>query len=69
MVLSNLYSPLVSVIGLNEIMRTASIATAYTRKPFTFYLTAAVIYLALSFITTTGIQYMERHVSRGVRRD
>ncbi len=62
-------SALVSVIGLNEIMRNASIATGYTRKPFTFYLTAAMIYLALSFITATGIQYMESHVSRGVRRD
>ena len=62
-------SALVSVIGLNEIMRTASIATAYTKKPFTFYLAAAVIYLALTIITATGIQYMEHHVSRGVRRD
>lgn len=62
-------SALVSVIGLHEIMRSASIAVAYTKEPFTFYLAAAVIYLGLTMVTATGIQYMENHVTRGVRRN
>lgn len=62
-------SALVSVIGLHEIMRSATVAVAYTKKPFIFYLAAAVIYLGLTMVTATGIQYMENHVSRGVRRN
>ena len=62
-------SALVSVIGLHEIMRSATIAVGYTKKPFTFYLLAAVIYLCLTIVTATGIQYMEKRFSRGVRRD
>lgn len=62
-------SALVSVIGLNEIMRSATVAVGYTKKPFTFYLLAAVIYLCLTIVTASGIQYMEKRFSRGVRRD
>ena len=40
-----------------------------SKKPFIFYLAAAVIYLGLTMVTATGIQYMENHVSRGVRRN
>ncbi len=61
-------SSLVSVIGLHEIMRSASIAVGYTKKPFVFYLAAAFIYLGLTVVTATGIQFMEKRVSRGVRR-
>ena len=61
-------SALVSVIGLNEIMRSANIAVGYTKKPFTFYLTAAVIYLCLTIVTASGIQVMEKRFSRGVRK-
>jgi putative lysine/arginine/ornithine/histidine/octopine transport system permease protein len=61
-------SALVSVIGLHEIMRSATVAVGYTKKPFTFYMAAAIIYLCLTIVTATGIHHMEKHVSRGVRR-
>jgi polar amino acid transport system permease protein len=37
---------LVSVIGLEEIMRHAQIGVTVSKQPFTFYLVAAVMYLA-----------------------
>ncbi len=57
---------LVSVIGLNELMRQAGIATGYTKEPFTFYVAAAVIYLTLTAITGTAQSRLERWTSRGV---
>ena len=36
---------LVSVVGLDELMRKSTIAVSYTRQPFTFYFAAALIYL------------------------
>jgi putative lysine/arginine/ornithine/histidine/octopine transport system permease protein len=61
-------SALVSVIGLHEVMRSATVAVGYTKKPFTFYMAAAVIYLCLTIVTAAGIHHMENRVSRGVRR-
>ncbi|MCF8106663.1 MAG: ABC transporter permease subunit [Desulfohalobiaceae bacterium] len=62
-------SALVSVIGLQEIMRASAFAVRYTKKPFTFYLAAAFIYLGLAVVTTVGIQYFEKKAGRGLRRD
>ncbi|MFW6055133.1 MAG: ABC transporter permease [Thermodesulfobacteriota bacterium] len=62
-------SALVSVIGLQEIMRASAFAVRYTKKPFTFYLAAAFIYLGLAVVTTLGIQYFEKRAGRGLRRD
>ncbi|MSO70346.1 MAG: ABC transporter permease [Alphaproteobacteria bacterium] len=59
---------LVSVIGLEEIMRKTSIAVSYTKEPFTFYLAAAVIYLVMTIVSTIGLGAMERRANRGVRR-
>ncbi len=61
-------SALVSVIGLHELMRQAMVAVGYTKKPFTFYMFAALIYLALTTLTMGGIQALERWAGRGVRR-
>lgn len=61
-------SALVSVIGLQEIMRASSFAVRYTKKPFTFYMAAALIYLGLAVVTTVGIQVFEKRAGRGVRR-
>ncbi|MCF8039171.1 MAG: ABC transporter permease [Desulfohalobiaceae bacterium] len=62
-------SALVSVIGLQEIMRASAFAVRYTKKPFTFYLVAAFIYLGLAVVTTVGIQYFEKRTGRGLRRE
>ena len=58
---------LISVTGLSELMRNTAVAVGYTRKPFTFYMTAALIYLGLTTITMTGVQLLEKRSSRGVR--
>ncbi|WDP84395.1 MAG: ABC transporter permease subunit [Desulfobacter sp.] len=57
---------LVSVIGMNELMRNASQAVANTRKPFTFYITAALIYLGITTITTLVLYVLEQRANRGV---
>ena len=59
---------LVSVIGLDELMRKAYIAAGATREPFTFYLAAALVYLGFTVVSVTGLQYFERASTRGVRR-
>lgn len=59
---------LVSVIGLEEIMRKAQIATGATREPFTFYLAAACIYLCITVVATFTLQALERRTNRGIRR-
>lgn len=51
---------LVSVIGLNEIMRQASVGSAATKHPFDFYLAAAVLYLALTLLATLVTEILER---------
>lgn len=51
---------LVSVVGLNELMRQASVGAASTKEPFTFYMAAAVLYLGLTLLATLFTMYMER---------
>ncbi|MEM1306271.1 MAG: ABC transporter permease subunit, partial [Pseudomonadota bacterium] len=59
---------LISVIGLVEIMRQAAIASGSTKEPFTFYLTAGVLYLALTSISNKAFDRAELWANRGVRR-
>lgn len=51
---------LVSVVGLNELMRQAAVGAANTKQPFDFYLAAAVLYLGLTLIATFVTTYLER---------
>lgn len=59
---------LVSIVGLEEIMRVSAVAISSTHQPFRFYLIAAVIYLLLTFFNTVGLHWLERRVARGERR-
>ncbi len=59
---------LVSVIGLEDIMRKANVAVGYTKEPFLFYLLAAFIYLGLTIITMMAVHYMEKRANRGLER-
>ena len=59
---------LISVVGLVEIMRQASVASGSTQKPFTFYLTAGVLYLVLTAFSNKGFGLAELWANRGVRR-
>jgi putative lysine/arginine/ornithine/histidine/octopine transport system permease protein len=58
---------LVSAIGLDELMRKTSMATAITHQPFTFYFTASLIYLSLTFFISIAMHFLERRTARGVK--
>jgi octopine/nopaline transport system permease protein len=60
-------SALISVTGLAEIMRQASVGAGSTQQPFTFYFTAALLYLALTSVSGWGFRRAEAHTMRGVR--
>ena len=59
---------LVSVIGLEELMRRSQIAVTASKEPFTFYMVAAMIYLGLTVIAMIGLHFLERRASRGFVR-
>ena len=58
---------LVSVIALNDLMRQTYVAVGATKQPFTFYLAACLIYLAMSIVSSFGISAIERWSERGTR--
>jgi octopine/nopaline transport system permease protein len=59
---------LISVVGLVEIMRQAFVASGSTKEPFTFFVTAAVLYLALTSLSNKVFDKAEIWANRGVRR-
>ena len=59
---------LVSVIGLEEIMRRSQIAVTSSKEPFTFFLVAAFIYLGLTVLAMIGMYFLEKRASRGFVR-
>ncbi|MBD9483600.1 ABC transporter permease [Pseudomonas sp. PDM14] len=59
---------LVSVIGLEEIMRRAQIAVTASKEPFTFFMVAAFIYLGLTILAMIGMHVLEKRASRGFVR-
>ena len=59
---------LVSVIGLEEIMRRSQIAVTASKEPFTFYMVAAFIYLGLTVLAMIGMHFLEKRSSRGFVR-
>lgn len=59
---------LISVTGLVEILRQAQIGAGSTRQPFVFFSAAAVLYMAISALSSWGFSRAEVHFSRGLRR-
>ncbi|MET1079634.1 MAG: ABC transporter permease [Pseudomonas sp.] len=59
---------LVSVIGLEELMRRSQIAVTASKEPFTFYLVAAFIYLGLTVCAMIGMYFLEKRAGRGFTR-
>lgn len=55
---------LVSIIGLDDLVRKASLAAGATRDSFTFYVTAAIVYLALTTVSTVLLQGAEMRLNR-----
>ena len=59
---------LISIVGLVEIMRSASIASGSTQKPFVFYVSAACLYLLLTAGSNRAFGLAELWANRGARR-
>ncbi len=59
---------LVSVIAIDDLMRMTYVAVGATKQPFPLYLTALLLYLAMSIVSSFGILAIERWSERGVRR-
>lgn len=54
---------LVSIIGLEDMVRIGSLAAGSTKMPFTFYMAVALIFLFFTFVSTTILQAVERKYS------
>ncbi|SDT97527.1 ABC transporter permease [Geopseudomonas guangdongensis] len=73
--LGNLYmillkdTALVSLISLEELMRKAGVASNATKEPFTFYMSAAVIYLGLTALVMLALHLLEKRAGRGFARN
>jgi His/Glu/Gln/Arg/opine family amino acid ABC transporter permease subunit len=59
---------LVSVLGLDDLMRKTNQAAQSTREPFNFYLFAALIFLVITLVSMAVLARFEKRASRGVRR-
>lgn len=59
---------LVSVINLDELMRSAFIAMGATKLPFDFFFAAAMMYLGITALSMLGQRRIEAWANRGVRR-
>lgn len=53
---------LVSVVGLQELMRAASVGAGSTRNPLIFFLIAAIVYFTITIISQAGFDRVERLV-------
>lgn len=54
---------LVSIIGLEDMVRVSSLAAGSTKMPFTFYMVVAVIFLLFTSISTGLLKVVERKFS------
>ena len=55
---------LVSLIGVDDLMRQAELINTNTHQPFTWYGIAALIYLAVTLISQVGIRKLELRFTR-----
>jgi len=60
---------LVSIIGLDDMVRKATMAAGATRMPFTFYVVVAINYLLITTVSIYLLKYLEKRYSVGVRRE
>ncbi len=57
---------LVSIIGLEDMVRKAALAAGATRMPFTFFVVVAIIYLMITSISVYILGWLEKRYSVGV---
>ncbi len=60
---------LVSLIGLHDMVFNAGVAGGATRKPFTFYLLVAFLFLLITAVSNHGIRWIDKRYSGGVKTD
>ncbi|MUK76991.1 ABC transporter permease [Aliivibrio fischeri] len=58
---------LVSIIGLEDMVRVSSMAAGTTKMPFTFYMTVACIFLFFTAVSTSALKLIERKFSIHMR--
>ena len=58
---------LVSIIGLDDMVHRANLASAATREPFTFFVLIAGIYLAVTTVSIALLGALEKRYSLGVK--
>jgi arginine/ornithine transport system permease protein len=58
---------LVSIIGLDDLVHRANLASAATREPFTFFMLIAGVYLAITSLSLGALAWLNRRFSLGVR--
>lgn len=58
---------LISVVGLEELMRISELATTTTQRPMFFYLFAAILYFGLGLLSDVALLRAERWARRGQR--
>ncbi|SCK27316.1 ABC transporter permease [Vogesella sp. LIG4] len=56
---------LVSIVGLEDMLRKANIAAQFTKQPFLFYAVVGLIYLALLAASNPAFAWLERQANRG----
>ena len=59
---------IVSVIGLNDLMKRGSDAAGATKEPFVFFLAVGLIYLAFTSLSELVFNWAEKKLAIGVRR-
>ncbi|MEI9405825.1 ABC transporter permease subunit [Mesorhizobium argentiipisi] len=59
---------LVSVVGMQELMRGAAVAAGITRSPLLFYCLAAAMFFAMTAVSQVLFNRAERHFNRGFSR-
>jgi arginine/ornithine transport system permease protein len=59
---------LLSIVGLEDMVRRARLAGGSTHEPFTFLLTVAMIYLALTTVSIWALRVAEKRYSLGMVR-
>ncbi|WP_314186019.1 arginine ABC transporter permease ArtQ [Aggregatibacter kilianii] len=55
---------LISLIGVDDLMRQAQLVNTNTHQPFTWYGIAALIYLVVTLVSQVGIRKLELHFTR-----
>ena len=60
---------LVSIIGLDDMVRKAYLAAGATHQPFTFYLAVALVFLAFTTLSVILLRWAERRYSLGFEQE